>query len=152
MVVPRLVSLLRYCLTRAVVREGWRLSSASSILHGALCVDNSKVSFPMNTTGNGGYPAGMLADWAARMAAAQEVTTLVVSGVRLERVPFGSEAGISVNTQPCHDCLVQKGQYHVLGCDAEDCPNCAGPLISCGCWTDEDDKACHLLVNWRNED
>lgn len=35
---------------------------------------------------------------------------------------------------PCHDCGVQKGQYHTEGCDVEECPKCHGQLLGCACW------------------
>jgi len=38
----------------------------------------------------------------------------------------------------CHDCRVKKGELHLLGCDAERCPNCGGQYISCGCPAAED--------------
>ncbi len=34
----------------------------------------------------------------------------------------------------CHDCLAQKGQYHVFEyCDLEVCPVCGGQILTCGC-------------------
>jgi hypothetical protein len=33
----------------------------------------------------------------------------------------------------CRYCGVDEGQYHVLGCDKEDCPFCGWQLISCDC-------------------
>lgn len=35
--------------------------------------------------------------------------------------------------QRCRDCGIHEGQLHVLGCDNERCPFCAGQLISCDC-------------------
>ena len=33
----------------------------------------------------------------------------------------------------CHDCGVEEGQLHILGCDNERCPFCGNQLISCSC-------------------
>jgi hypothetical protein len=33
----------------------------------------------------------------------------------------------------CHDCEVEEGNIHHLGCDMERCPFCGGQLISCDC-------------------
>lgn len=38
----------------------------------------------------------------------------------------------------CHDCGVEEGQLHELGCDMERCPKCFRQLISCGCFKDFD--------------
>ncbi|MBI4671773.1 MAG: hypothetical protein HY741_08920 [Chloroflexi bacterium] len=36
----------------------------------------------------------------------------------------------------CGDCGVREGEFHVLGCDMEDCPFCGQQLISCDCCYD----------------
>ena len=33
----------------------------------------------------------------------------------------------------CHNCGVETGKFHELGCDMEECPFCRGQLISCDC-------------------
>ncbi|MGX4804359.1 toll/interleukin-1 receptor domain-containing protein [Bradyrhizobium guangdongense] len=33
----------------------------------------------------------------------------------------------------CHDCAALPGQFHVSGCDMEECPLCNGQAIACGC-------------------
>ena len=33
----------------------------------------------------------------------------------------------------CHDCNARAGDYHMPGCDVEECPFCHEQLISCNC-------------------
>ena len=40
----------------------------------------------------------------------------------------------------CGDCAATEGEMHSLGCDMERCPKCAGQLISCGCFGDDDEQ------------
>jgi hypothetical protein len=53
------------------------------------------------------------------------------------RLPLGGETpDWWVGREPdseCHDCGVRRDQVHHLSCDMEQCPNCFGQLLSCGC-------------------
>jgi len=41
------------------------------------------------------------------------------------------EYGSAVVNQPCHDCGVTRGFFHVTGCDFEQCPICRQQLLGC---------------------
>lgn len=41
--------------------------------------------------------------------------------------------GISPPKTDCCCCRVGPGELHVSGCDIEQCPDCGGQVISCGC-------------------
>lgn len=52
---------------------------------------------------------------------------------KMQRIPYAEFIqGIKTATR-CHDCEIEYGGYHHLGCDMERCPKCEGQLISCGC-------------------
>jgi hypothetical protein len=40
----------------------------------------------------------------------------------------------------CHDCWCPDEAFHHRGCDMEECPNCGGQLISCGCLWGENEE------------
>ena len=68
------------------------------------------------------------------VAAAQRVVTYTIGGKRYPRVKYGDETlDWDAEKGPCHDCGAGIGQYHVPGCDVEQCPACAEQAISCRC-------------------
>jgi hypothetical protein len=74
--------------------------------------------------------------WPKRIEEAQKLESYPLI-TEIKRIPYGSELGHSDHEGfadvPCHDCAVIKGQYHVPGCDMEECPQCKSQLISCDC-------------------
>jgi hypothetical protein len=73
---------------------------------------------------------------------AQLQTSFTIAGRQVPRVRYGEEAeDWGADRQPCHDCGVVKGQFHVFGCDVERCPVCGGQTIYCECAYDGDPKA-----------
>jgi hypothetical protein len=65
------------------------------------------------------------------------VKALHRDGAPIAMVPWGRELGWSAR-QRCHDCGVMPSGFHHLGCDTQECPLCAGQMLSCGCRFDED--------------
>lgn len=84
----------------------------------------------------------MIEGWPEEIQKAQKQTTYMINGKEYTRVRYGDEADDwGADRQPCHDCAVRKGQFHVQGCDVERCPVCGGQVISpCGCDYEGDDE------------
>lgn len=79
-------------------------------------------------------------DWPARIESAQQETQAEIGGTVYERVRYGDEEqDWGAGERPCHDCAVIKGQFHVFGCDCEQCPACGGQAISCPCNDSEEE-------------
>jgi hypothetical protein len=73
-------------------------------------------------------------DWPHQIRAAQRLPTCTLNGVEVARVRYGRERRPWIGVRgPCGDCAVIAGEYHVPGCDLEQCPSCAGQLLSCRC-------------------
>ncbi len=63
-------------------------------------------------------------------------------GIPHMRIPYGQEKRHKgpIDTAPCHDCNVQPGGIHHIGCDWEECPTCGMQVISCSCSDDEEEE------------
>jgi hypothetical protein len=82
----------------------------------------------------------MISDWVKRIEDAQLQRTYVVDGRPYERIRYGDESDDwGADRQPCHDCRVIKGQYHVPTCDVERCPVCDEQALMCDCQYEDDD-------------
>jgi hypothetical protein len=65
---------------------------------------------------------------------AQRSRAYRIAGEPLARVPFGREhLGLGADGKRCTDCGAARGEYHVPGCEHEQCPACGDRVISCEC-------------------
>jgi hypothetical protein len=81
--------------------------------------------------------------WDEVLADAQEITTVIISGQELPRIPFGAEyGGLTANADACLDCGAHNGQLHVPACFVEQCPGCLSRVLGCEChdYDDDDDE------------
>ena len=76
----------------------------------------------------------MMEGWPEKIDAAQKIDSYTLDGKHFRRVRYESEhEDWHADRIPCHDCRVVKGEFHVPGCDVEECPVCGGQLITCDC-------------------
>jgi hypothetical protein len=76
----------------------------------------------------------MMEGWPDKIQAAQKLIAYTLDGKKTPRIRYGSEKDDwNAEKVPCHDCRVIKGEFHVPGCDVEECPHCRHQLISCDC-------------------
>ncbi|MCU0727612.1 MAG: hypothetical protein MUE73_17780 [Planctomycetes bacterium] len=83
------------------------------------------------------------ADWPRRLRDAQLSTTCRRNGVEMGRVRYGDERHAwGAERRPCHDCAAARGEFHVPGCDVEECPACGGQMLGgCDCeWPDDEEE------------
>jgi hypothetical protein len=80
----------------------------------------------------------MIEGWPEKIIGAQQTISLTAEGRAVPRIRYGDEHDDwGANKNACHDCRVLKSEFHVPGCDGEECPLCGGQLISCDCPFDD---------------
>ena len=80
----------------------------------------------------------MIEGWPEKIMAAQEIVSLALEGRAIPRIRYGEEqSDLNAAKIPCHDCAILKGEFHVPGCDVEECPICGGQLLTCDCPFDD---------------
>ena len=85
--------------------------------------------------------AKVIKEWPEIIRAAQKQTTYVINRKVYWRIRYGDEArDWGADEQPCGDCKVIKGEFHVVGCDIERCPVCNGQAAYCECKYEGDDE------------
>jgi hypothetical protein len=62
-------------------------------------------------------------------------THYCIDGQLYERIRFGNETTsfFCAYDKFCGDCISIIGEFHMSGCDMEECPKCHGQAISCSC-------------------
>ena len=79
--------------------------------------------------------------WPEEIMAAQKIVSLMQEGRAIPRIRYGDEHDDwGVHTNTCPDCHVLKGEFHVPGCDFEECPVCGGELLCCECIFDDGEE------------
>jgi hypothetical protein len=87
-----------------------------------------------------GYP--VTPEFLERFEQSQAVLTYDIAGAEWPRVRYGDEkTDWGAQEYLCHDCRASAGQFHVIGCDVEQCPRCGEQAIMCDCEEEEDEAA-----------
>jgi hypothetical protein len=70
--------------------------------------------------------------WPAKLKRSQQQKTYLA---HVPRVRYGAESrrDWGADKKPCHDCFAIKGEFHMPGCDVEECPVCHGQAFGCRC-------------------
>lgn len=82
-------------------------------------------------------------NWPKKIEEEQNRKTFRIEGKEYDRVKWGDEQEKYEDHTNCGDCGVLKGQYHVAGCDLEECPKCGWQRLSCDCKYEWDDEKTH---------
>jgi hypothetical protein len=69
--------------------------------------------------------------WPEKLKRSQDKKTYLA---HVSRIRYGDELlDWKADEKPCHDCFAIKGEFHVPGCDVEECPVCHGQALGCDC-------------------
>jgi hypothetical protein len=76
------------------------------------------------------------------MLEAQYIVEYIIGDEDFPRIKYGNEKynGVRHTMERCGDCLIKLGEYHVPGCDWEQCPKCLGQAIGCDCEQNEESE------------
>lgn len=76
----------------------------------------------------------MTVDWPDRIEAAQQVQFYKTGDEILPRIRHGEERHKqTMLREACRDCGALIGEFHVPGCDREECPQCGDQAFGCNC-------------------
>lgn len=76
----------------------------------------------------------MIERWPEKIEEAQIIKFYNIGGKQYERIKYGHESNRQTSgNQPCRDCAVLAEEFHVPGCDMEECPKCHEQALGCDC-------------------